>query len=323
MNFHLQFPVPSFAQKIVYADPVLLIGSCFAENIGEKMQQYKFNVNINPHGVLYNPASIATALKSYMKNKQLEAGELFFANDVWNSWQHHSRFSNSNKQACLQTINDHISAAHAYLKNARWLFITFGSAFAYTSTSTHRIVGNCHKVPQKEFSKSLLSVSGIVDEYTKLLVDLRNINPALQVVFTVSPVRYVRDGVVENNVSKGILLQAVQELVKNKDAVYFPAYELVIDDLRDYRFYKADLVHPNEQAIDYVFERLKTAAFADETIILFEKIRDILAAKQHRPFNEATPQHVKFKATYLERCRQLQNEHPHLDLGEELVYFSS
>lgn len=321
MNFHLQFPIPSFENKISYSHKMLFMGSCFAENIGRKMQEYKLDVNINPHGVLYNPESIAAALGSYISNKKAQENELFYTNGLWHSWQHHSRFSNPDKAACLKQINEQISAAHAFIKKAEWLFITFGSAFTYTHAAENKVVGNCHKIPQKEFTKSLQSVTGIVNDYTLLLAELKKINPALNIVFTVSPVRYVRDGVVENNVSKGILLQAVHELTKNNPALYFPAYELVIDDLRDYRFYDTDLVHPNGQAINYVFEKLKAAAFDDPAHQLFEKINDLLSAKKHRAFNEHTEQHKKFKAAYLQRCKDLQKEYPFLDLVEELNYF--
>ena|SRR6218665_952275 len=323
MNFHLQFQIPPFENKISYSHKMLFIGSCFAENVAEKMQKYKFDVNINPHGVLYNPASIAVALRSYVFNWQTDESELFYADELWNSWQHHSRFSNPDKAACLKQINERISAAHDFIKKAEWLFITFGSAFTYTHIAENKAVANCHKMPQKEFTKSLQSVTEIVHEYNALLAELKKINPSLIIVFTVSPVRYVRDGIVENNVSKGILLQAVHELTKNNSAIYFPAYELVIDDLRDYRFYNSDLVHPNEQAIDYVFEKLKAAAFDESAHQLLEKIKELIAAKQHRPFNEDTEQHKKFKAAYLERCKRLQNEFPFLDLVEELNYFQS
>lgn len=322
MNFHLNLQLPEFAQKIKYADKLLLIGSCFAESIGERLEHYKFNTNINPNGVLFNPASIAVALRRIINNKKTEENELFFANERWNSWEYHSRFSNTDKTTCLADINNSISTSSEFIKQGDWLFITFGSAFYYKHNSNGILVGNCHKLPQKEFTKSLLTVAEIVNDYTLLIQQLKAENSKLKIVFTVSPVRYIRDGVVENNISKARLIEAVHELVQqNTDSFYFPAYELVIDDLRDYRFYKSDLVHPNEQAIEYVFEKLIKTTFGEETKVLFEKIKDIITAKYHLPFNTNTNAYKQFQETYLKRCKQIQQENAFLDLKGEIDFF--
>jgi hypothetical protein len=299
------------------------MGSCFAENIGQTMENYKFNVLMNPNGVLYNPASIAIALRRIIANKAMNDSGLIFANDCWNSWEHHSRFSKPDKVQCLTEINNSIINAHQKLQQTEWLFITFGSAFVYQLNSTEELVGNCHKIPQKEFTKKLLTVSEITADYKKLLKELTAINSNLKVVFTISPVRYIRDGVVENNHSKARLIEAVHELVaETENTFYFPAYELIIDDLRDYRFYKADLVHPNEQAIDYVFEKLMDTIFDEETKKLFDKIKDIVTAKEHRPFNKNTEAYQRFKATYLARCLTLKKDNGYINLDAETAYFA-
>lgn len=322
MKFHLNFTIPPFEQKINYAHKCLFVGSCFTENIGGTMLQYKFNVKINPNGVLYNPASMAVALRNYIDNKTIGENELFYANECWNSWEHHSRFSNTDKQTCLTTINNSISSAHDFIKQTDWLFITFGSAFIYKRNDTDELVGNCHKVPQKEFTKHLLTVNEIVADYKILIQQLKAINNNLKIIFTISPVRHIREGIIENNRSKARLIEAVHELVQQNDnSFYFPAYELVIDDLRDYRFYNSDLVHPNEQAISYVFEKLMSTIFDDKTKELFEKIKDIVTAKQHRPFNNTTDAYLKFKTAYMERCSQLQKDNPILDLKDEIAWF--
>jgi len=296
------------------------MGSCFAENIGDTLNRYKFDVTINPHGVLYNPSSIAVALRSYVENKKLQEADLFYANETWSSKDHHSRFSNTNQQTCLTEINDAISGGHQQIKNAEWLFITFGSSFIYKRNG--QLVGNCHKLPQKEFVKSMLTSAEIIEDYRSLIQELKKINKNLKIVFTVSPVRYVRDGLVENNHSKARLIEAVHHLVEEyANVFYFPAYELVMDDLRDYRFYKSDLLHPNEQAIEYVFEKLMTATFSEATKLLFGKLKDIITAKHHRPFHPETEAFVKFKNTYLIRCNELQQEFPLLNLKDELDYF--
>jgi hypothetical protein len=322
MNFHLTFPIQPFKQKINYSHKFLFAGSCFAENIGETMQLYKFDVKINPHGILYNPASIATALRRYIDNRVIQENELFFANECWNSWEHHSRFSNTNKQSCLVDINKSISAAHEYIKQTDWLFITFGSAFVYRRNATNELVGNCHKVHNNQFTKQLLSINEIVTDYQLLIQQLKAINNKIKIVFTISPVRYIRDGVVENNLSKARLIEAVHELVSQQtNLFYFPAYELMMDDLRDYRFYKTDLVHPTEQAITYIFEKLTDTIFDEETKLLFDKIKNIITAKEHKPFNTEAESYRKFQATYLERCRQLQLEFPFLDFKNEMTAF--
>ncbi|MCW3072668.1 MAG: hypothetical protein JWO44_2558 [Bacteroidetes bacterium] len=324
MHFHLQFPIPPFPQQLSYSDKLMFIGSCFAESIGEKMNEQKLSTLINPHGVLYNPLAIGKAVSRYLYNDPLKEEELFFANESWNSWEHHSRFSDAGKEACLQQTNTSLNAGHEQLKDARWLFITFGSAFSYKHKESGIAVGNCHKVPQKKFTKSLLSTDEIIAAYDTLFKELKKLNPGLKIVLTVSPVRYIRDGVVENNLSKSILLQSVHRLVeKHGNVFYFPAYELVIDDLRDYRFYKDDLVHPSEQAVSYVFEKLKEVLFDNEAKELYKSIRELLDAAKHRPFNENSEAHKKFKSTFEARCVQLQKRYPFLDLKTELDHFKA
>lgn len=320
MNFHLQFPITAFPDKMNYDHSSLFMGSCFAENIGGLLEKYKFKVQANPNGILYNPLSIAAALRRYMENDQLKEDDLFFTNSCWNSWEHHSRFSDPDKKKCLSGINDRINSAHHFLKNAEWLFITFGSAFVYEKDG--KKVANCHKQPQKGFAKKLISTSEIIEEYKQLISALKVFNPSLKIVFTISPVRYIRDGVVENNLSKAKLIDAVHSLA-GENILYFPAYELMVDDLRDYRFYGTDMVHPNEQAIGYIFDKLKAAAFSEETHPLFEKIKEILAAKEHKAFHAGSQAHEKFKTTYYERCLDLNNTYPSLDLKEELSFFKN
>jgi hypothetical protein len=320
MNFHLEFSLLPFPEKITYQHHSLFMGSCFAENIAALMKKNKFSLMENPNGILYDPHSITAALRRYMRNEQMKAEDLFFANDTWNSWEHHSRFSDTDQKECLAAINDSISAAHERLKECKWLFITFGSAFVYWRDG--KPVANCHKIQQKEFSKKLLEASAITKEYRQLFEELKAFNPGLKIVLTVSPVRYIRDGVVENNLSKSRLLDAVHQLT-NDNVIYFPAYELVIDDLRDYRFYKEDLVHPNEQAILYVFEKFKAAAFSEEAIALSDKLGEVLKAMQHKPFQPAAEAHMKFRTACHLRCLELKKQFPFLDLEEELRYFSA
>ncbi len=317
MEFHLNYtPTPS-PVKITYADKILLIGSCFAENIGEKLIQSKFQTLINPNGILFNPISIATALRSYLqpetKNLKPETN-----NDLHFSFEHHGSFSSTTKEELEYKIISSHKTAHQQLKEAKFLIITFGSAFAYRHIASNKIVANCHKLPQQDFKKELLSVENLVADYKLLFEELKKFNPQLNIILTVSPVKYLRDGIIENNLSKSILIQSVHQLSKN----YFPSYELVNDDLRDYRFYKEDMAHPNEQAINYVWEKFSEVYFSNETNSLIKNIKDITQAAHHRPINENTEQHLKFKQIYLNKCAELEKKHPHLNFSHEKQIYS-
>lgn len=323
MNFHLDFSIKPFPKKLLYEETVFFMGSCFAENIAAQLRNYKFNTVLNPHGILYNPHSIALAVSSYIENKGIDVQALFEVNGVFHSWEHHSSFSHTDSASCVTKINEQIHAAHRSLKNAGWLFITFGSAYVYRNKKNGKRVGNCHKQPLQDFTKELLSIEEIVKEYQQLVHVLQQFNPSLKIVFTISPVRYIRDGIVENNRSKARLIEAVHQLTNTETVFYFPAYELILDDLRDYRFYKTDLLHPNEQAIDYVFEKLTQTLFDDQSFIIFEKVKEIIKAKLHRGMQENSQAHQQFKITYLNRCKQLQKEFPFLSLTEELSHFNN
>jgi len=324
MKFHLQFPVQDFKNKINYSNKFVFAGSCFAENIGELFLQYKLNSVINSHGIQYNPHSICNALQDCIESKQINESDLFFYNDLWHSWHHHSRFSNVNKEICLANINEQIQTAHHHLKQANWLIITLGSSFVYKNIELNKLVANCHKVPQKQFQKYLFTSIETEQFLEEIIQKLKSFNSQLQIIFTVSPVRYIRDGVVENNLSKARLIDAVHSTVaKHTHCSYFPVYELVIDDLRDYRFFKEDLVHPNELAIKYVFEKFVEHTFDEKSKNILEKVKEINAAKNHRSFSEETTTVKKFKNNFLQKCFELKKEFPFLDLKSEIVYFES
>lgn len=323
MNFRLTFPVAPLEPSIQYSDKLLLSGSCFAEEIGTLLQQHKFNALMNPNGILFNPLSIAQSMQSYLDGKLYTQKDLFLHEDLWHSWDHHSRFSATSPEEALDGINKSQAAAIQRLKETDWLIITLGSAHVYQLKENSRMVANCHKVPDALFFKRLLSADEIIAALDNMMHRLFFSNRKVNILFTVSPVRYVRDGVVENNLSKAILLQAVHHLVNKFDRLfYFPAYELVMDDLRDYRFYKEDLVHPNELAIRYVWDHFTTACLHPEGQQLLAQVKDILRARQHRPFNPETPQHRQFLAAYAKKVQALTVAHPYLEMGAELQYFA-
>ena len=323
MDFHLEFTPRPFSVAIQHQQRLMLIGSCFTENIGGKLKQYKFDVLENPHGILFNPVSLAQSVHAYVVNKQYSEAELFYQNESWNSWDHHSRFSHPDKEVCLQGINNSQQRAHDFLLMADWLFITVGSAFVYELESK-TVVANCHKVPTDKFNKRLLSIYEVSTAFNDMLAALQQVNPNLKIIFTISPVRHLRDGFVENNRSKSTLIQAVHALTDTRDNLfYFPAYELVIDDLRDYRFYAEDMVHPNYAATNYVWEKFISTCIDEGSQKLMKEINVINAARNHKPFNASSEQHKKFLQTNLERINQLNRQYAYINFEEEKIYFNA
>ncbi|MFT3679220.1 MAG: GSCFA domain-containing protein [Ferruginibacter sp.] len=323
MEFRLEFTPKAFAQKIDHQHTLFLVGSCFTENIGSKLKQLKFSVLENPNGILFNPVSIVNAVNSYIANKQYTENDLFYQNECWNSWQHHSRFSNPDKTACLEIINQSQTTAHHFLKTADWILITVGSAFVY-ELERGEVVANCHKVPTDKFNKKLLSDAEVTEKLTQMLKNVFDFNPAAKIIFTISPVRHLRDGFVENNRSKATLIQAIHQLVDNDERVfYFPAYELVIDDLRDYRFYAEDMVHPNYAATNYVWEKFVAACINEPSQQLMKELNIINAARSHKPFNPSSEAHKKFLKNNLEKVEKLLDQYPYLKLQDEKDYFTA
>ena len=323
MQFFTTINIKPLEPSIIYKDKILLIGSCFTEHIGNFLSDVKFNVLQNPNGILFDPVSVSSSLISYIQNKQYKEEELFYLNEIWNSWQHHSRFSNTDKDACLKNINQSQNDAHEFLKEADWLIITLGSAFTYKLADNLQPVANCHKAPAQTFIKHLNTIEEIITAFDSAIHQLFHFNNKLKIIFTISPVRHLRDGVVDNNRSKARLIEAVHHLVNKFDRLYyFPAYELVIDVLRDYRFYDVDLAHPNYAATQFVLENFSANCFDDSTRELMEEIKKLMIAKKHKPFNPQSQLHKKFLEQQLAKTNHLQTEHPYLDLKKEIEYFS-
>jgi len=316
------------AKLITYRDKILAMGSCFTEQIGDGMEELKFSVLQNPNGILFDPVSVCKSLTSYIQNKKYTESDLFQLNEVWHSWNHHSRFSNINAGEVVRIINGSQQQAHAFLKQADWIIITLGSSFFYRLTESGNdnageAVANCHRAPAQWFNKHLLEISETVSMLDDCIKKLLQFNPKLKFIFTVSPVRHIRDGVVENNRSKARLIESVHHIVgKYGQAHYFPAYELVIDVLRDYRFYDIDLVHPNYPATEFVLEKFAECSIDLSSQQLMKEVKDIVIARKHKAFQPETKAHQQFLMTYFEKTKELQKKHPLLDLKEELVYFS-
>jgi hypothetical protein len=323
LKFRSELDIKQQPVSIRYPEPILLAGSCFTEHMGDKLRNYRFPVLQNPHGILFNPVSIAETLMSCVDNRRYKREDLFYLHERWNSWAHHSRFSHPDPEACLQGINESQAKAHAFLAQAGWLVLTLGSAYVYERKETGKVVANCHKAPADWFSHRLLSVEEILSVLDNLLHRLFHFNPGLRIIFTISPVRHLREGMVENNRSKAALIQAVHHLSGKFDKIdYFPAYELVIDDLRDYRYYAEDLVHPNYQATQYVWEKFTQGFMSDQARDIMKALEPILAARRHTPFNPASGEHRKFMDAHAALCRLVQSKYPFIDLSGDLQYFT-
>jgi hypothetical protein len=323
MEFQLPITIVSLPQPISYGDKILLTGSCFTEHIGNALRDWKFNTLQNPNGILFDPASVATSLISYIQPQRYTENDLVFLNELWQSWQHHSIFSHVDVTACLKGVNASQEKAHAFLREARWLIITLGSAFSYRLADGGGAVANCHRAPGQTFHKHLMTIEEINAALDSCLHQLFYFNPRLQVIFTVSPVRHIRDGVVDNNRSKARLIESIHHLVGKFDRLfYFPAYELVVDVLRDYRFYDIDMVHPNYAATAYVLEKFVQHCIGESDGRLLEEVKKIVIARRHKPFQPSTQAHRRFLEDYRQKTAELAGQYPFLDLSEELAYFS-
>lgn len=334
MNLIANIDIRNLPEPIRYTDRIFLVGSCFTEHIGNALQELKFSTMQNPHGILFDPASVCRSLISYIENRKYTADDLFQLNEVWNSWEHHSRFSNIDADEALRVINESQQQAHDFLRDADWIVITLGSSYSYRLAADKEVAGksmdpngavaNCHRAPGQWFNKHMLGIDETVSMLDTCYHRLLRFNPKLNIIFTVSPVRHLRDGIVENNRSKARLLESVHHMVNKFDRLfYFPAYELVIDVLRDYRFYDIDLAHPNYLATTYVLEKFTQSCIAKDAQALMEEVKKIVIARKHKAFQPATRAHQQFLESHASKTQELMEQYPFLDFKEELIYFKS
>lgn len=320
MEFRKKIEVPISELKINHQTKMLLFGSCFAENIGRQLLDNKFTVNVNPFGVLYNPASIGQAIGILRQNKIFTEADIFQHQGIFRTYFHHSEFSNPDKDNFLQTINENREKATADLKEAEVLLITFGTAYVFDLKKTGQIVANCHKQPSNIFNHRKLSVSEIVFSWTELIEESLSISPDLKILFTVSPIRHWKDGAHNNQLSKAVLLLAIDELMnKFSNLYYFPSYEIVLDELRDYRFYAEDMIHPNDVAVRYIWDIFTDTYFDEETKNICRQWQNISRAIAHRPFNDGTEEHKQFLKQTLLKVKSLRNKYPYFDCEKELI----
>lgn len=322
--FFLSIQIDSPEERLRYPQKILLCGSCFTEHIGNHLTELKFEALQNPNGILFDPISVANSLISYLEPVIYKPENLFYLNELWQSWKHHGVFSNTDQQTSLDKINQSQQQAHTFIKKADWLIITLGSSFNYILKEENFGVANCHRAPGNWFNKKLLTVDEMLAKLDEAIHRIFEINPKIQIVFTISPVRHIRDGVIENNRSKARLIEVAYQLVSKFNRThYFPAYELVIDVLRDYRFYDKDLVHPNYMATNYVVESFMEYYVEPESRLLGEEIRKIQISRKHRPLHPDTEAHRRFLEDQYKKTKELSEKYPLLNFKEELSYFSS
>ena len=321
MELYTRISIPKAPFAFSYTEQTVLLGSCFAENIGKKLEEGKFKTDLNPFGTLYNPSSIASAIRMLLRPERFTGDDLFRHEGVYHSFCHHSRFSSPSETECLENINGRLFSSTEIIRKARRMIITLGTAWVYRLRSTGKIVSNCHKLPEKMFDRQMLSVDEITTEWKSLLLSLWEQNPELKILFTVSPIRHWKDGAHGNQLSKATLLLAVEQLQKEfpGQTAYFPAYEIMMDELRDYRFYADDMLHPSLQAIEYIWERFTETMLSREAQAILKEWKDIQKAINHKPFQPESEAYKHFISQTLLKMERLNEKFPYFDMTNEIA----
>jgi GSCFA family protein len=317
-TFRTTIPKIFFPFTFSHKLPTLCIGSCFSENIGHKLDQGKFPVLINPFGIQYNPHSIGNTLEYLLNEHLFSEKDLFKLNGLWHSFDHHGHFSKPDLSVAIQRINETLQTGSTFLKKTKRLVLTFGTSNVFIYKKTQQIVANCHKVPNQEFERNTLTIDSIIEKLYPIFIQLKSKNSDLEILLTVSPIRHIRDGLIENQQSKARLLLACEQLCQTLDFIhYFPSYEIMMDDLRDYRFYATDMIHPNELSIDYIWQYFSQCLFNEETKDLNSKISKISSAANHRPFHPESSVHQDFVTKQIQIIQQIQTKYDFLNFEQE------
>lgn len=320
MNFRTIVELPKYDFEINHSHKCLFLGSCFAENIGAELQKTKIPTIINPTGIHYNPISLANSIKQAININLLSSEDMFYANGLWNNYNFHSRFSKPDIQDSFKCINEAINYLHDYLNSLDYIFISFGSSYIYYNKSTNQPVSNCHKMPSSNFEKKLVKSSLLVPVWIDLINDLKKINSKLKIIFTLSPIRHLGDGLSYNQYSKSNLYITIMEILESFSAsnfvYYFPAYELLLDDLRDYRFYDDDMLHPSSQAIQYIYNFFSSAFFSEETRQIIQQLTTIQKSLSHKPFCVTSDSYEKFLQSTQQLINNFRLKYPYIDLDD-------
>lgn len=324
MDFRTKIPSVNPGFNLSFNDRIMVVGSCFAENIGARLDGNGFNVLTNPFGILYNPASIHSSLKRLASASPFLVSDLVEYDGLYHSFNHHGSFSNTDEMTTLGLINSSFEKAVSHFKKNKILILTFGTAWVYALTENGKIVANCHKFPSSRFNRFRLSVDSINEDYMELFSFLKKNIPDLKIILTVSPIRHLKDGVHENTISKSILHLAAEELCKKVENVfYYPSYEIMIDDLRDYRFYDTDMLHPSQLAKDYIWEHFSETFLTKPTREIAKQVHQIRKAMNHRPLRENDDAYIRFAKKNIASIEMLKISVPELDLSDELIFFEN
>lgn len=321
MEFRTLVNLPIKELSITHSDKILLLGSCFSENIGRFLVDNKFHCEVNPFGVLYNPLSIANAINCLKEKRTFDAAQLFVYRGLYHSFMHHGSFSDATPDKCLANIDKKLQPAIRQFSSLNYLLLTFGTAYIYEHNQTGKVVANCHKLPDKEFTRRLLTVNEIVQIYSDLISVLLENNTKLRFLFSVSPIRHIKDGMHQNQLSKSTLLLAIDALKKEYPAsvFYFPSYEIVVDELRDYRFYADDMLHPSSVAVNYLWQSFVKCYLTAQTQQIMKEWSEINKALQHKPFRPDSEQHKSFLTQIVLKIEQLKRKYPFLDVEKEII----
>ncbi|WP_422107580.1 GSCFA domain-containing protein [Winogradskyella sp.] len=314
MKLQTQIPLnPQKLSQLDYNSKVVLLGSCFSENMGSKFEYYKFQTAINPFGILFHPLAIERLVTRAINSDYYLGDELIFHNEQWSCLDAHSTWNRVAQDDLINILNGQLDNTLQQLKSATHVIVTLGTSWVYRHIASDRIVANCHKVPQKQFLKELLSVNAISQSLEAMVALIRGVNPKVNFIFTVSPVRHLKDGFIENTRSKSHLIAAVHDVVDPRQHLYyFPSYEIMMDELRDYRFYNTDMLHPNALAIDYIWGKFKTVWLMEEALEIMDAVASIQSKKAHRPFNPKSEKHLAFLNQLQLDIKALEKAHPNI-----------
>ncbi|MDZ4707423.1 MAG: GSCFA domain-containing protein [Saprospiraceae bacterium] len=309
--FRTEIRLKSPGWYIRYPDKFFCIGSCFAEHWNKRLTDSGFSSFVNPAGIVYNPLSLAHQLNQCMLLKPWTEEDIIFHQDLYHGLHHHGLFSSKQKSAVLEYMNHRLRMAHTQLLNSNILIITLGTALVFKHKPTGWVVANCHKIPPDQFERRFLGVEEIVDAFDLILDQLKSALPGLRIILTISPVRYLKEGFSDNSLSKSILILAAHRLIENHVGLqYYPAYEILLDDLRDYRFYKEDMIHPNDLAIDYIWSRFTNLFFEQDTLYIMDQINKLRKAGLHRPLHPESAEHKSYISTLDQKILELKNQYP-------------
>lgn len=319
MKFRTELKIPQGIKTINYDSKIVLFGSCFTENIGDHFNYFKFQTNSNSHGILFNPKAIEYAIHDCVKNREYNQHDLNYFDGIWLSFNHHSKFSSVYLAKILESINKNINQTHHALIDASHIIITLGTAWVYRYMESENLVANCHKIPQREFKKELIDVEQIETSLHQIISLINRINTKVKIIFTVSPVRHLKDGFIENTLSKAYLQTAIHQFIDNENTFYFPSFEIMVDDLRDYRFYNKDLLHPNEIAMDYIWAKFKKTWISEDAYPTMKDIDKIQKSIQHKAFNQNSEKHQEFLEKLEIKINDITQKYPQINFKKKTV----